>query len=237
MKKNIVGLAIAATMCCGVADAGAAVITTTASGINGYQWLSFDETWDMSRDDVEANLLGAGHALSEYRYASRLETELLLDSYYTAGSGDLHDDNVDTGSMTDTFDMANAFMNDFRIGISNTSASTGIKTEYSAFYYGLDSETLDKDESMYGIVGRRTGDANYDSQGEVRAEFGTDSSQLYSDLGKIDDTFQAPYLGSLLVKAPAPTPSAVPEPSTIFLFGTGMAGLIGSRLNKKNKKK
>lgn len=33
--------------------------------------------------------------------------------------------------------------------------------------------------------------------------------------------------------APAPAPAPVPEPSTMLLFGTGLAGLVGSRLRRK----
>jgi hypothetical protein len=52
-------------------------IITTSLGIEGYEWLEFSRTQGMSRVHVEDNLLGHGQEFEGYRYATRLETELL----------------------------------------------------------------------------------------------------------------------------------------------------------------
>ena len=49
-------------------------------------------------------------------------------------------------------------------------------------------------------------------------------------LGKDNWTLLAPNDGHIML-----TNNPVPEPATIFLFGTGIAGLVGSRIRKKKK--
>ncbi len=41
------------------------------------------------------------------------------------------------------------------------------------------------------------------------------------------------YVGSFLVKNSTPAPAPVPEPATMLLLGTGLVGLVGTKIRKK----
>ncbi|MBU0945291.1 MAG: PEP-CTERM sorting domain-containing protein [Proteobacteria bacterium] len=64
-----------------------------------------------------------------------------------------------------------------------------------------------------------------------------DLSELgVTDLTKIAKLSHLDEFGDTTVSQPPPFDSApVPEPATMLLFGTGLAGLLSSKLRKKNK--
>jgi len=73
-----------------VVTINATIIRDTTAGIENLEWLEFEYTQNMSRNEVEANILNT--TLYEgYRYATRQETSFLLDSYYKFDITDVDD--------------------------------------------------------------------------------------------------------------------------------------------------
>ncbi len=240
MKKTFPTLIFTAFVLVSMINANATIVTT-ADGIYGYEWLEFTHTRHMHRDAVEATLLGSDQPLDGFRYATRLETELLLDSYYTSGTGDLHNDGMDLGLMPETYDAADAFLDDFGY-FWDTIYEWNERIAF--FYYGSDYELEQLLQPEYTYLG-----SVYERNSEEYAEF-YDEDPIYEGLFKYDwgtDADSAGYwirknefywngfdnidMGmSLLVKSSA---APVPEPTTILLFSAGIIGLIGSRTRRK----
>ena len=92
--------------------------------------------------------------------------------------------------------------------------------------------------NTYYITGRF--DSSYDFSGTQTHrtahlhEYNPGGLESLSDLtggGWVFDTAGLDYIGAWVVADAAP----VPEPTTMLLFGTGLVGLVGSRLRKKKK--
>jgi hypothetical protein len=184
----------------------------------------------MSRIDVEANILNT--TLYEgYRYATREETSLLLNSYYKF---DLTD--ADDGWSKSTKWVASDFLNDF--GLTYSQAYDNIINLESSEGKKFKTNLYEQATFMYGAA-----EAEYTLLGHVAMHSFNEKAKagyFYQSLGT-DQTFETPMytsrssfndtIASLLVRDIQP----IPEPATVLLFGTGLAGLIGSRVRKKKK--
>ncbi len=236
--KRIAGLLVGLFIFGMVGFVEAAIITTTAPGINNYEWLDFSETWNMSRNDVEANLLAGGKTYQGFRYATRTETAMLLDSFY---SGDITD--VDDGTRVVTANAATDFLSLFgsitTVGYSSYETVPSVEngsvvfthSERATFIYG---ESFPLYEDMYGrdsasLYGDVRGYWYYGepAAGYFHSDFGTDSES--SAPHWVGDGGGAPSMASLLVRSSTP----VPIPSAILLLGSGILGLVGVRRKKQ----
>ncbi len=221
IKKALVGFILIVGLLI-TGNANAAIITT-ATGIDGYSWLTFDVTLGMSRDYVEANLLGPGQEYDGYEYASRLETELLLDSYYDGGTGDLHDDGVDVFYCIETSEASMEFLNVF--GVTYVIQRVlGAKFRFGAEGDVNYEPTTGDAYHPYGYVFNRQADG----YGWFSENFGTNADGGWYGIA---DNGSDSSVASLLVQHSS---APVPIPTTIHLLVAGLAGLAVFR--KKFKK-
>lgn len=212
--KKLLAVVVTGLFMFGLAGAADATIIK-----DGNEWLEFSYTAGYSRDFVEANLLGTA-GFEGYRYASRAETASLLDSYFT---GNLTD--FDTGYRPETWAAAYSFLNDFG---ALQRYEYGYIDNFSWFDYGTDAETVQRDAFTYtGRVGVYKSPAGPE-YGWFDARHGSDASNPNIILNQ--DYLGQTYTAGLLIYSP---PGSVPEPATMLLFGTGLAGLAALRRRKK----
>mgnify|MGYP006896872789 CR=1 FL=1 len=227
---GIKSISLAATMF--VLSTGVnATIMNSLNGIN-YEWLELSATTGMSRDQVEADIAAAnlGDTLFGYQYASRSLVEELLWSYSTFdGINGWHAESELVNGMND-------LLTDF--GITSTSTyPLGSFNDVHCVEMFTDSDI--KSQGMYGLE-----DECYRHLGQTcRAVFtvnlyqGVSTGAFTGDSLGWDSTHSNPvnfwddvgsqYVGSYLVKV-----SAVPVPAAVWLFGSGLLGLIGAARRK-----
>lgn len=213
----------------------------TIEGLDDYEWLTLNETAGQSRLTVEERMTSGGD-LAGWRYATDAETFMLLNSYYNPPT----DLDLDVQGYTDTDYYTRLaafnFMEDFVVddsvgggsynyyGYNTTQSYPGDKiyyrgSEFVNFFYGDRSEIPDDDKTAWGHV-RYYYYYLSDPFGSLRgAQIGLMS--YYSTPSYISDDISHNYYGSLLVRNP------VPEPTTILLFGAGLASLAGYRRKQK----
>ncbi|MBU3001875.1 PEP-CTERM sorting domain-containing protein [Paraglaciecola arctica] len=188
----------------------------TDAGINvdlqGLEWLSWDETFNISRASIE---LGYGGYLDNgWRYATGAEFGILLSSISPQdGYGAFNNDA--TQWLWKTFDAPNfATLN----GGKNTS-------RLGELFVGEDGEC--------------TSDLSMSCRGHVRA-YTNGSGWLYDTYGRtgnfihtMNKTYTGWYaqngLASVLVRA-----NPVPAPTTLAIFALGLIGLASRRFKKQS---
>jgi len=204
-----------------------------------YEWMEFSATVDQSRRDVEAQFSDTNSAMYGYRYASRTETQALLESY--TGIHDIKDYYTEekyttyAAGMTEFFnDFGILSITDFGQVIPNQNA-TGDNTTFSMrhrytsyFYYG---EATECDNESWSCWGRALGfalDGNITAY-ETPNNWGWDASNGWQNISALSVN---PYdtTASLILK----DVSAVPVPAAIWLFGSGLIGLIGVSRRRKS---
>lgn len=228
---EIKSIGLAATMFILSTGVNASVINSL-NGID-YEWLELSATTGMSRDQVEAGIAAAtpGDILFGYQYASRSLFEDLLWSYATFdGINGWHAESQLVNGMTN-------FLTDF--GITSTSTySPASFNDVHGIEMLTDSDI--KSQGMYGLEDecyRHLGQTcNFQnivnlyqgvSTGTVAQDWiGWDSTHPNS--ANFWDDVGSQYVGSYLVKV-----SAVPVPAAVWLFGSGLIGLIGVARRKK----
>jgi len=228
IKKGITaGLLICVVM---TGQAYASVINTI--GGTDYEWLEFSNTTNLSRDTVESLINDTASALYGYRYATRLETQLLLDSYLPYLPVDLNHWEAYAAPG------AQAFFNDFGITVREDFGATfqavsndGVNFSYnmyltSYFNYGAAGE-CGVDVSCVGNMLTAALD------GAIQAQF-TPSHRGFDAAWANPDTFfnydAKDIQASLLVREIIP----VPLPAAAWLFSNGVVFLFGlARAQKK----
>ena len=259
MKNKFLYGAIAASLLSSVSSfANAGIISglqKTDLGKNvdlqGMEWLSLEHTAGLSRFDIEngfTDRYGQVWAAGEWRYATRNQTELLLNSLW----GQTWD-----GWSSDNVDGVNWFLEQFgglaydegfgkeRIN-KNSDSTDWLSYDYSWFNFGLENECSSISLSTcYGSigVGTITDTSRYASATNIKTQdiytynsgerVGYISDRRGADMGndqlnsshKKSRTGQ--YLGNLLVRN---SPIAeVTEPSTFVIFALSLLGILSRR--------
>ena len=203
------------------------------------EWMELSETTGLSRLEVEAMLADSNSDLYGYRYATRLETQMLLESYsqnpselnhwysYMAPGAQAFFDDFGALYYDDFDDDSSIISNDYY----DLTTTDGVEISYnrgvnSYFFYGSSDECGEADVSC---VGRMFGLA---LDGVMQAQLapgvrGFDAYELnpYTLPSDSSEWIRA----SLLV---ADT-TVVPVPAAVWLFGSGLIGLIGVAKRKK----
>lgn len=207
----------------------ASVINTL--GGTGYEWLELSNTSNLSRVTVESMLGDTGSALYGYRYATRLETQALLESYMPYVPAELNHWEAYAAPG------AQLFFNDFgmtlqdNLGVINQAVSNdGVTFDYnmhliSYFNYGATGE-CGVGVSCAGNMFTAALD------GTIQAMF-TPAHRGFDAAWATPDTYSnydSNWIqASLLVRELMP----VPVPAAAWLFITGLLGLIAVARRRK----
>lgn len=211
-----------------------AVIVNNINGTN-YEWLELTITQDLSRDQVEIRLADSNDALFGYQYASRsLVQELFLSYSPWDGVDGWHStQTVVSGvySLQSDFGFTDSFAGNGLIG-----SLTSVEGE-SALYdgnvktiglYGDSNECGGSHLSCRSILETLIAADGSLSVTSQRGAEGWDASN-WPQSGTPSDS--VPYAtGSYLVRE---VMSPVPLPAAVWLFGSGLLGLIGIAKRKK----
>jgi len=210
-----------------------ATVINTLDGID-YEWLELTETQGIPRSQIELRLSDPNDALYGYQYASRSLVENLFLSYASwDGIKGLH------GAPDVATGMGN-YLSDF--GTTYTYAGNGnIYQTITVDDYSV--EFLSGYELNHGLYGlpSECGGENYTCRSQTSVYFDIDHSpvMVFMDGTKgHSSTELAPFTlslgqisnstGSFLVRT-----NVVPIPAAIWLFGSGLIGLVGIARRKK----
>ncbi len=208
-----------------------ASIINNIGGIN-YEWLEFDNTVNMTRVSVESMLTDSNSSLYGYRYATRAETQALLESYMPYIPAELNhwEAYLAPGAQSFFNDFGITFQEDFGVTYQAVS-NDGVLFDYNMY---LTSYFLHGSSGECGVdvscVGRMLTAA---LDGDIQAQFtparrGFDATWRAPDLMSIYDACQ--ILASLLVREVLP----VPVPPAYLLLANGLLMLFGiAGLNRK----
>lgn len=208
-----------------------ASVMNTLNGVD-YEWLELTVTAGMSRTQVEAGIAVAlpGDQLYGYEYASR---QLIEDLFLSYAPWDGREWWHESSEVIDgTINYLNDFglLETYEIGAIfkvNTVDGNFIPTDAvgsSGALFGLSSEC----GSLLQTCG---GQMAYHSMNGVpviayqQANYGWDAT---TDPHLISASFANPTIGSHLVRL-----APVPLPATVWLFGSGLIGLIGVARREK----
>ena len=235
--KSIIG-----TACIGLAVISAsanAVVIRPLNGIN-YKWMELTATVGMSRVEVEAQLSDSNSALYGYEYASRELFDDLLHSYASwDGISGWHAESGPASGMAQYISDFGSLV-EFTYTPDTLTDVHGSTYEYdfqyvTQGYYGVDGECVSTGFSCLSNTRVLYFEGAASATYQV-VSYGWDSAAptpvtdyfIPTPKKKVDDTDYSDY-GSHLVKAPA-----VPIPASIWLFGSGLIGLIGIARRKKS---
>lgn len=224
-KKSILG-----AVCVCIAAVSFNVNASTVFNVPGIQnlsWLELTATANMTRSQVEADM-SSGGSLDGWRYATRTEVETLLDSlwggvtegWHTSnyegartyldvfGVSDLYAAYNNSGYMPDGYTWWNALFGSEGDGCFDATQMCRAEVVIKDSLYGYDGDSIGWFQDGYGL----SYGADLSSNNQISQT--TNSAWAY----------QAYHLVSV---------SAVPVPSAIWLFGSGLLGLIGLAKRKK----
>jgi hypothetical protein len=164
----------------------------------GLTWLTLAETVGLSVAYFEN---GAGGWNTKYRLASNDEIQALLSSFDIAPSE----------PTTKPIGNSRGFI--FDIGGYNPDVAFGGGTWFRGGSQGSTGQTA----TAYVDVGRLDGDMHGDLNANCRQYY--DCNYANISFGPQAPSFTSSTIGLFLVKRDIPTPSPIPEPSTLALFG------------------
>ncbi|MDH5472808.1 MAG: hypothetical protein OEY87_01595 [Gammaproteobacteria bacterium] len=216
IKNKMTGLGATTLLLCSSFSAQATIVVPACSNFAvDCEFLEFSYSQNYSRDEIDILRFQEGSVFYGYQYASRYETATLLDSYSA-----LPLTGFDTGWSSLTYSAAVNFLNDF--GVLNATSTSGS----TSFFYGTDSETIFNGDlfSYLGYVAYDDGNAYVPARGYFYETQGTDSSYTVAPEYTDDNSYDM-YTASLLVRYIDVAP--VPVPAAVWLFGSGLVGLIG----------
>ncbi len=181
------------------------------TGVATLEFLAFETTIGRSWSDISGQF-GFGGDFEDYRYASRVETETLLDALW--------------GGTNEFFHASNsAGANRFLSTLGFINGTPGQTQVNALFLFGTNADCSPGDSSVVCL-------AQVSTVPDGRGYF-TDGRGLSEgvDPGNVQD-FQSIFttasnLGSLLVKE-----ATVPEPGTLLLTLCGLAPLLARRQRK-----
>ena len=197
-----------------------AVVINTLNGVD-YEWLELTVTEGLSRSDVEAQLADPNSSLFGYEYASRSLLEDLLLSYSD------WDGITGSHSSASVVSGVDKFVEDFGSVFTSFAGETSTVDggdvsydyrEYARGFYGLDNE-CGIDVSCHGGTSAYYDSNNIAVAANQSAGLGWSSTDANPPLWNEDDS--TGRIGSFLVT------TVVPVPSAVWLFGSGLLGLIG----------
>jgi len=214
-----------------------AVVINTLNDVN-YEWLELTETTGLTRDQVELRLADSNDALYGYEYASRQLLEDLFLSYAPwDGLNGWHGDpqviaplqnliydfgptsqNTPTGN-TYTVTTVDGHIVQYEAG--NPTLIQGIYGEHNECSIPVSASTCLATAGFYADI---NGNLTMIIQDEYH---GWDANYLSPDNTSM--SYASSGYGSFLVRDVSP----VPVPSALWLFGSGLIGLIGLAKRKR----
>ncbi|MCP5352934.1 MAG: hypothetical protein H6926_07085 [Chromatiales bacterium] len=200
--------------------------------LQGLEWLSFDESLRIKRFDIE-NGIGNTLFADGWRYATRTETETLINSLWGG---------VWNGNSNDNFDGADWFLNTFGVGWGPATSADNINVTLSYFYFGelgdcgggsnqscigrvarADHSTVDivGIDALTGLPGTSYY-ANTGAWGQFSDTYGGDFG-LYATNQTVDYSAGFTQGGSLLVRGGV---ASVPAPGLLATLAIGGVALL-----------
>lgn len=177
---------------------------------NGLDWLDLGVTANRSYDDISSQL-GAGGEFSGWRYATRSEIISFFDSF----GGDSQYYLGWTTQNNDLFSNVAPYWGDLKCDDPLVNCPTGAYG-YSYFIY---NEIPSTGYHTAGLISD-----NYTQAISI------DHDYIWFDALSRQDNLYSDWVGHALVKEV----TTVPVPSAIWLFGSGLIGLIGAAKRKKS---
>ncbi|MFC1772609.1 VPLPA-CTERM sorting domain-containing protein [Pseudomonadota bacterium] len=170
----------------------------------GLEWLDLTVTANRSYDDV-SNKLGPGEEFDGWRYASLTEISNLLNS--SGGDGDYNGWSFDNFGV---FDYVTSFIGDL------FAEENPENTNYGATFLitGWHDGTLSMNTSLFHVERHLYPNRDY----------------LDITHGPLRRDLTHQYTGSALVRS---APAVVPVPAAVWLFGSGLIGLVGMARRKQ----
>ena len=214
MKRNLIGIYLSMLILCGSNFVQAALIVDTGTGpdsLGGWsldtdQWLSAE--FNLDQDTYLTGLYG-------WMSNNNRTGDNFTISIYGDG-GEIPDSNnllySNGGQISGTEGHAN--WEGYEITYTDPNGNTGLFLTAGTYWLGYELRTINYNNPYVGAMPN-------DSQSPLDnyAFNGTGTWQEYDSLN----------LGVRIEGTPA---APVPEPATMLLFGTGLIGLVGSRLRK-----
>ena len=208
---KFINIASAASLLFLPINANAAIIDNgafTTDTLGGLDWLDLTETRNRSYVDVSTKL-GAGDEFAGWRYASELE----VSGFFDAFGGDNTKYNGSSVNNNGLFDNVAPLWGDNHCAIATNECLAG--EGYSAFYTDV---AISPNIRSIGVI--------YD---DITNPVTVNIDYINLNYGTIGKNLINSDYGHALVRVSAvsvPAASAVPVPAAVWLFGSGLVGLI-----------
>ena len=221
--KSIIG---AICTCLAVVSFNAdAVVINTLNGTN-YEWLELTETTGLSRNQVETEFSDSNSALFGYQYASRSLLEDLFHSYVTwDGVDGFHAESsnvLGSTSLINDFGSTSGWIGDpLNPEYLLTSDNQGVFYDNHIQFYGYYGGATECGAlSCLGeITILRSGETSVAARTSSWTGWDQTATNPLTNTYELEDVRYGHFIYLEL--------STVPIPASIWLFGSGLLGLIG----------